>query len=168
MRNVVQRCLAANNILPMRKWNHAFLLLACLHENGRSLRFPKIFLKRPTRWSNDKTIVQLRYRKISSIVSFSQINYLPKAKASAINWSACRWQNTIFLLNLVQWLLIIIRPTPAPSKIKVDAIQTEDHTERWHVLCPELVTMVCLCSHFTSGYFFRISLSSKRFFDTSS
>ena len=28
MRNAVQLCLAANNILPMRKGNHAFLLLA--------------------------------------------------------------------------------------------------------------------------------------------
>ena len=28
MRNVVQLCLATNNILPMRKRNHAFLLLA--------------------------------------------------------------------------------------------------------------------------------------------
>ena len=28
MRNVVQLCLTANNILPMRKWHHAFLLFA--------------------------------------------------------------------------------------------------------------------------------------------
>ena len=28
MRNVVQLCFAANNVLLMRKWNHAFLILA--------------------------------------------------------------------------------------------------------------------------------------------
>ena len=28
MRNIVQLCLAANNILLRRKWNYAFLLLA--------------------------------------------------------------------------------------------------------------------------------------------
>ena len=49
-------CFPANSILHMRKWNHAFLLLA---RNGRSLRFPKIFLKKQTRWSNDKTIIQI-------------------------------------------------------------------------------------------------------------
>ena len=47
-------CLAANNILLMRKWNHAFLLLGIAL--GRTLRFPKIFIKKQTRWSNDKTI----------------------------------------------------------------------------------------------------------------
>ena len=31
MCNVVQRCLAASNILLMRKWNHAFLPLAIAH-----------------------------------------------------------------------------------------------------------------------------------------
>ena len=28
MRTVIQLCLAANDILLMRKWNHAFLLVA--------------------------------------------------------------------------------------------------------------------------------------------
>ena len=55
-------------------------LRSLLRENGRSLRFPKIFLKKQTRWSNDKTIVELGYSKISS--------------ASANNWSAR--QITIF------------------------------------------------------------------------
>ena len=59
MRNVTQLCLATNNILLSRIWNHAFLLLAIsvLCENGRSIRFPKIFIKNQTRWSNDKTSV---------------------------------------------------------------------------------------------------------------
>ena len=51
-------------------------LRSLLRENGRSLRFPKIFLKKQTRWSNDKTIIELSYRKISWFVSVSQINYL--------------------------------------------------------------------------------------------
>ena len=67
-----------------------------LHENGRLLRFPKIFLKKQTRWSNDKTIIELGYCKISLFVSVSQINYLPQPSASANNWSARHWQIMIF------------------------------------------------------------------------
>ena len=47
MRNVVQLCLAANNILLTRKRNHAFLFFyhhSCV-KKGRSLPFPKIFIK---------------------------------------------------------------------------------------------------------------------------
>ena len=47
-------------------------------------------------WSNDKTIVELSYRRISWFVSVSQINYLPRASDSANNWSARHWQITIF------------------------------------------------------------------------
>ena len=49
-------------------------------------------LKKQTRWSNDKTIIELGYRKITWFVSVSQINYLPKPN----NWSAHHWQFTIF------------------------------------------------------------------------
>ena len=49
MRNAVQQCLAANNILLMRKENRAFLLLAI----ALAIKF------------NDKTIIELGYRKIS-------------------------------------------------------------------------------------------------------
>ena len=45
-------------------------------------------LKKQTRWSNDKTIIELGYGKISWFVSVSQINYLPQPSASANNWSA--------------------------------------------------------------------------------
>ena len=65
-------------------------------KKGRSLRFPKIFIKKQTWWSNDKTIIELGYRKISWFVSVSQINYLPQPSASANNWSARHWQITIF------------------------------------------------------------------------
>ena len=44
-------------------------LRSLLLENGRSLRFPKIFLKKQTRWSNDKTISELGYRR--SIICLS-------------------------------------------------------------------------------------------------
>ena len=47
-------------------------------------------------WSNDKTIIELSYHKISWIVSASPINYLPQPSASANNWSARHWQITIF------------------------------------------------------------------------
>ena len=50
MCNAVQQCLAANNILLMRKGNRVFLFLrSLLRENGRSLRFPRIFIKKQTR-----------------------------------------------------------------------------------------------------------------------
>jgi len=39
MRNVVQLCLAANNILPMRKRNHAFVLLAIVLGLKKAARF---------------------------------------------------------------------------------------------------------------------------------
>ena len=38
-------------------------------------------LKKQTRWSNDKTIIELGSRKISWFVSVSQINYLPQPSA---------------------------------------------------------------------------------------
>ena len=47
----------------------------CMNK-GKSLRFPKIFIKKQTWWSNDKTIMELSYRKISWFVSVSQINLL--------------------------------------------------------------------------------------------
>ena len=65
-------------------------------KKGRSLRFPKIFIKKQTWWSNDKTIIELGYRKISWFASVSHINYLPQPSASANNWSARHWQITIF------------------------------------------------------------------------
>ena len=41
-------------------------LRSLLRENGRLLRFPMIFIKKKqTRWSNDKTIIELGYCKIS-------------------------------------------------------------------------------------------------------
>ena len=94
MHNVVRPCLAAINNIPLTlKWKHAFLLLPILlllHENGRSLRFTKIFIKKETWWSNDKTIIELGHRKISWFVSVSQINYFICLR------SARHWQITIF------------------------------------------------------------------------
>ena len=43
-----------------------------------------------------------RLSKISWFVSGEQINYLPKPKAEANNWSARHWQITIFCDNRVQ------------------------------------------------------------------
>ena len=81
------------------------IFCSCLNETtrdrscvkkGRSLRFAKIFLKKQTRWSNDKTIIELGYRKILWFVSVSQIDYFPKLKAEANKRSARHWQITIF------------------------------------------------------------------------
>ena len=43
-------------------------------------------------WSNDKTIIELGYRKISWFVRVSRINYWASAKI----WSPRHWQITIF------------------------------------------------------------------------
>ena len=71
-------------------------LRSLLRENGRSLRFPRIFIKKQTRWSNAKTIIEPGYRKTSWFVSVSQINCLPQPSASANNWSARHRQITMF------------------------------------------------------------------------
>ena len=65
-------------------------------KKGRSLRFPKILIKKQTWWSNDKTILELGYHKISWFASVSHINYLSQPSASANNWSARHWQITLF------------------------------------------------------------------------
>ena len=57
-------------------------------------------LKKQTRWSNDKTIIELGYRKISWFVSVLQINHLPHPLASANNLSARHRQITIFCSTL--------------------------------------------------------------------
>ena len=92
------------------------LLRSLLRENGRSLcnldsrasqkrkhwgrewslRFQKIFIKKQTRSSNDKTIIKLAYCKISWFVSVSQLKYLPQPSVSANNWSARHRKITIF------------------------------------------------------------------------
>ena len=68
MRNIIQLCLAANNVLLLRKWHHTFSscdrsyvkMADCFASRRYSLK---------TRWSNDKTINELGYRKISWFVS---------------------------------------------------------------------------------------------------
>ena len=58
-RNVVQLCLAANNILLL------LLQRSLLRKNGRSFCSMKIFITKQTSRSNGKTIIELSYRKIS-------------------------------------------------------------------------------------------------------
>ena len=69
MCNAVQQCLAANNILLMRKGNRAFLLLAI------ALAL------------SDRTIKQLLNTVIAKYrdLSVSQMNYLSQPSASANN-----------------------------------------------------------------------------------
>ena len=101
MRNVVQLCLAANNILPYA-WTKPRVIRYCV-KKGRSLRFPKIFIKKQTWWSNDKAIIELGYHNIWWFASVSHINYLPQPSASATNWSARRWQITMFFSLFVSY-----------------------------------------------------------------
>ena len=55
MFNVVQLCLAANNILLVCKWNHAFLLLAIAVSWKWQIAW-QVIIKKQTQWSNDKTV----------------------------------------------------------------------------------------------------------------
>ena len=106
MCNAVQQCLAANDILLMRKGNRAFLLLAITRVK-MAYRFASqgYSLKKLTRWSNDNTILLLslvvaKYRDL--IVSCRSI----------ICWSrtAHHRQITIFCStssNNYCWLFVI-------------------------------------------------------------
>ena len=84
MGNVVQLCFASSVWLQIMFCSYVnettllSFLRSLLLENGRSLRFPNIFIKKQTWWSNDKTIIELGYRKISCFISVSQVKYLPK------------------------------------------------------------------------------------------
>ena len=98
MFNAVQLCLAANNILLMRKGNRD---RSCVKMADR-FASQGYSLKKQTRWSNDKTIIKLGYRKISWLVCGEQINYLSQ------DWSARHRQITIFCStssNIVNYLL---------------------------------------------------------------
>ena len=53
-------------------------------------------------WSNDKTIIELGYHKISWFASVSQINYLPQPSASANKLICSLMTNHDILLNLIQ------------------------------------------------------------------
>ena len=115
MRNVVKLCLAS-------VWLQ-IILWSCVNEttlssflrslvsekiNGRLLRFPKIFIKKQTWWSNDTTIIELGYRNISWFASVSRIDYLPQPPSSVNNWSARHWLMTIFCSTSSNNLLIIV------------------------------------------------------------
>ena len=76
------------DILLMCNWNHVLVKkwqIASL--SGQEVT--KIW--KQTWWSNDKTIIELSYRKIIRFISVSQINYLPQPWALANNWSARHW-----------------------------------------------------------------------------
>ena len=76
-------------------------LVSFLRENSTSLRFPKIFIKKQTRRSNDKTTIELGYRLSFVCVSVN-------------NWSARHWQITIFCSNLSSAQPPPPPPPPAP------------------------------------------------------
>ena len=79
MCNAVQQCLAANNILLMRKGNWAFLLLAIAHlKMADHFASQGYSLKKQTWWSNDKTIYWTRLSQNIMICQYlaDQIIYL--------------------------------------------------------------------------------------------
>ena len=93
MRNAVQLCLAANNILLMRKGNRAFLLLAIALACEMADRFASqgYSLKKQTQWSNDETIIELGRIANDRDSSVSRISIICSPQT-----------NRDILLNLVQ------------------------------------------------------------------
>ena len=69
MRNVVQLCMAANNILLMRKWNHAFLLPVITRAWKMSDRFQSMSLFIENKLG-DRMIKRLLNSVIANIVVF--------------------------------------------------------------------------------------------------
>ena len=105
MCNVVfQLCLAANNILLMRKRNYAFLLLAIAFawkwQMASSLW---VYSLKRNSHSNDKTILN------STIAKYRDLSVSRRSIITGDNWCARHWQITGILLNFVQKLLIIMR-----------------------------------------------------------
>ena len=70
MRNVVQLCLATNNILLMCKQNHAFLhlLIACAWKMADRFASRRYSLKKQTWWLNDETII-FHYNLLNSVIA---------------------------------------------------------------------------------------------------
>ena len=95
--HVTCKWLPTNNGLLMRNVVQLeIIFFSCVNEttlftflrgNSTSLRFPKIFIKKKPRRSNDKTTIELGYR-----LSFVSV--------SVNNWSARHWQITIFCSTL--------------------------------------------------------------------
>ena len=95
MRNAVQLCLAANNILHMRKGNRAFLLLAiALVWKWQIASLPKdIHLKKKqTRWSNDnwsrRSIIclSLRHWQIIDLLATDKSQYFVQPRPIIVNY----------------------------------------------------------------------------------
>ena len=105
MHNAVQPSLAANNILHMCKGNRAFLLFcdrSCV-KMADSFASRGYSLKKQTRWSNDKTIIELGYRKISWFVRVSQIMTIFCATSS----NNCQLFAVFFKATVIKLILYI-------------------------------------------------------------
>ena len=105
MRNVVQLCLAANtgNILLMRKWNHAFLLLAiALGWKWQSASLPDedIHYKKKNKLG-DRMIKQLLN---SSIARYRDLS-LSRRSITGLSLRLHNWRRPFYLveINIVYW-----------------------------------------------------------------
>ena len=112
MRNVVQLCLAANDILFMRKWNYAFSSLrSLLRENGKMANIH--LKKKKTNELGDRMMKKLLNEVIAKYGDLS-VSRRSKPLASPNNWSAHHWQITIFYstssnnCSLLLFIIIII------------------------------------------------------------
>ena len=97
-------CLQISVMLQI-KFRWCVIETSLLCENGGSVLWEgrelfDIFSWSKERWSNDKIIIQLGYRKMSWFVSVPQNNCLPEPSSSVNNWSARYWQITILTTKL--------------------------------------------------------------------
>ena len=104
-RNVVfQLCLAANNILLMRKRNYAFLLLAIAPAwKWQMASILWVYSLKRNSHSNDKTMLN------STNAKYCDFSLSRRSIIAGNNWCARHWQITGILPNFVQKLLIIMR-----------------------------------------------------------
>ena len=116
MRNAIQPCLAANNILQMRKETVLFSFLgSLLRENGRSLASQGYSIKNKLSVRlNDKTnyywtrllqniVIFLRLRQIIDLLATDKSWYFAQPCAIIVNY----WAVVIIFYSQNKWLRII-------------------------------------------------------------
>ena len=112
MRNAVQLCLA------LRVWLQIIFctcvtetvlfsfLWSLLCENGRSLCLPRIFIKQQTRWSNDKTVVELGKSESDNYRPFSVLPCISKIHESYMNLELQAFAKEADLIQQHQFALV--------------------------------------------------------------
>ena len=81
-------------------------LRSLLRENGRSFHFPKLFLNIQTRWSNDKTVVELGKSESDNYRPFSVLPCISKIHESYMNLELQAFAKEADLIQQHQFALV--------------------------------------------------------------